>query len=237
MSGFDESRWSEREFSQEYRDNANGYIPDRGRMIAITLSFYRQFVKGDRHNRAIRVLDLGCGDGLFVHTLWQADAGLEATLVDASGDMLEAARQRLAGLEKKQFVQASFQDLVSGDRLKTSFDFVLSSLAIHHLRQDEKAALFEYIYTHLNPGGAFLNVDVVLSPSDDLERWYLALWYDWIASHSNPDLLGVPQRYKENPDNVPDTLMTQLQALEKTGFRQVDCYYKFGIYVMFGGRK
>jgi tRNA (cmo5U34)-methyltransferase len=47
----------------------------------------------------------------------------------------------------------------------------------------------------------------------------------------------VPQRYKANSDNVPDTLRVQLEALEKIGFRQVDCYYKFGIYVMFGGQK
>jgi tRNA (cmo5U34)-methyltransferase len=235
MTNYDASRWMDSEFAGEYRDNANGYIPNRHLMIQIVQSLYQHqiYVK----DRAARVLDLGCGDGLFVDALWKVDAQIDATLVDGSAEMLDAARQRLAGLEHKRLVQASFQDLLAKDTLEASYDLILSSLAIHHLRGDEKEALFQYIYNHLNPGGMFLNADVVLAPSDELEQWYLTLWREWIGHYSTSDLLGVPQRYKDNSDNVPDRLMMQLQALEHIGFRQVDCYYKFGIFVMFGGRR
>ena len=52
-----------------------------------------------------------------------------------------------------------------------------------------------------------------------------------------PELLDVPQRYKHNPDNHPDSLRDQLAMLEAAGFTAVDCYYKFGIFAMFGGQK
>jgi tRNA (cmo5U34)-methyltransferase len=36
--------------------------------------------------------------------------------------------------------------------------------------------------------------------------------------------------------NKPDTLEDQLEALSETGFRDVDCYYKNGIFAVFGGK-
>jgi tRNA (cmo5U34)-methyltransferase len=238
MSSFDNSRWSNTGFSQEYRDHADAYIPERRTFVEITGSLYRNLVKATGPRR---ILDLGCGDGFMIQELLKVDRGIEVTLVDGSQDMLDAACRRLAHFEKKHCVQSSFQDLLANDPLQKSYGFVLSSLAIHHLALAGKAALFEYVYRHLDPGGFFLNIDVVLSPSDALEGWYLELWQDWINDHSvgslKASLLPVPQKYKDNRDNHPDPLLPQLQVLEKIGFRNIDCFYKYGIFAMFGGSK
>jgi tRNA (cmo5U34)-methyltransferase len=67
------------------------------------------------------------------------------------------------------------------------------------------------------------------------------LWQEWIHAHSanskKESLLPVPQQYKDNRDNVPDPLVPQLRALKRTGFKNVDCFYKYGIFAMFGGSK
>jgi hypothetical protein len=81
-------------------------------------------------------------------------------------------------------VNATFQDLFGHDSLRNTFCFVVSSLAIHHLVMEEKAPLFEHIHGHLDPGGFFLNIDVVLSPTGNLESWYLTLWREWIDLHT-----------------------------------------------------
>jgi tRNA (cmo5U34)-methyltransferase len=237
MSKFDQSRWSDRNFSKEYREYADDYIPERYRMIDITKSLYKYFFKGKKK----RLLDLGCGDGLIVNELLKINKNIEATLVDASIDMMDSARKRLADFENIRFINAGFQDIKEADLLNKNFDFVLSALAIHHLKMDEKNELFKYIYSHLNQGGLFLNIDVVLSPTDELENLYLTIWGDWInqniSADKKPALLPIPQKYKDNPDNTPDTLLVQLSALEKIGFKNVDCYYKYGIFTMFGGGK
>jgi tRNA (cmo5U34)-methyltransferase len=238
MSNFDNSHWSDSYFAQEYRDQADGYVPERRRLIEIAQSLYRHLVKGGQPRR---ILDLGCGDGFMVQELLKVDDSIDATLVDGSQEMLKAAGKRLARYEKKHWVNASFQDLLARDPLQNTFSFVLSSLAIHHLVMAEKEALFEYVHRHLDPRGFFLNIDVVLSPTDDLEEWYLVLWREWIDAHAatsqKASLLPVPQKYKDNLDNVPDLLLPQLQALERIGFKNVDCYYKYGIFAMFGGSK
>jgi len=99
------------------------------------------------------------------------------------------------------------------------------------------------IYAHLNVDGHFLNIDVILASTETLEHWYLLLWKDWIterktmlgiAGNDNDDII---QRYKDNTDNKPDTLDEQLSALTSVGFKDVDCYYKYGIFTMYGGKK
>jgi tRNA (cmo5U34)-methyltransferase len=238
MSSFDNSRWSSSSFSQEYRDQADGYIPERRTFVEITDSLYRHMVQSTGPRR---VLDLGCGDGFMVHELLKMDSEIEATLVDGSQDMLAAACKRLAHFKNKHCVHASFQDLLANDPLPHTYRFILSSLAMHHLVMADKEALFEYAYRHLDPGGFFLNIDAVLSPSDALEEWYLQLWQDWIDAHAagsqKASLLPVPRKYKDNRDNVPDPLLPQLLALNRVGFNNVDCFYKYGIFAMFGGSR
>lgn len=240
MTEFDKSNWAEPEFSKGYRDNADVFIVERRRMLAILQSFYVHFVK-DRAPKTM--LDLGCGDGIVTAAIADADPSVAATLVDGSPDMLKKAEERLRGLPNARFVRASFEEILREDKISGAFDFIASSLAIHHLALDEKKALFRYAYGHLKPGGHFVNIDVVLAPSEDLEQWYLSLWRDWIAGQARASGLdggqfeSVIDGYKGNKDNKPDTLDSQLEALRSAGFKDVDCYYRYGIFTVFGGRR
>lgn len=235
---FDQSRWADSKFSQAYRAEADSYIPWRRLFMDSAISLHQFFLS--QKNRP-QVLDLGCGDGLFIEELLKSAPALEVVLVDGSKEMLEAARQRLASHSKIQYIQASFQELLEGNMLSGDFDCIFSSLAIHHLAFRDKVNLYGWIHDQLSPGGYLVNFDVVLSPSEELERWYLILWSEWLGNNSgasNQDrTLPIPQRYKENKDNQPDTLKSQLETLEKIGFQEVDCYCKYGIFSLFGGKK
>lgn len=238
MSKFKNSRWADSDFSQNYRDEANVYLPFRSQFIETAKSLFAHLI--DSKAQA-KILDLGCGDGLFIQELLKTFTPAGVTLVDGSAEMIEASQNRLGVNGNIRFMNASFQDLVAGEPLNEKFDFIYSSLAIHHLPFEEKKQLYEYIYRLLSPNGSFVNYDVVVPPSEKIETWYLSLWREWIRDH--PDkamgekLLGVPEQYKENTDNIPDTLESQLQALKEIGFNGVDCYLKHGIFALFGGSK
>ena len=238
MSKFDKSRWANSEFSQNYRDDADIYLPFRNKFIEIVKSFYKYFIS---HNTKARILDLGCGDGLFVQELLKSFTTASVMLIDGSAEMLEAAKKRLGIQANLNFIQASFQELLTDNLLKENFDFIYSSLAIHHLPFEEKRNLYAYIYNHLSPGGYFIHYDIVVPSTEKLEKWYLLLWRQWIKKHSAKErsekLLGIPEQYKDNPDNIPDTLKAQLDALNKIGFNNVDCFFKYGIFSLFGGSK
>jgi tRNA (cmo5U34)-methyltransferase len=238
MSKFEKSRWANNEFSQNYRDDADIYLPFRSQIIEVSKSLYGHFIF---RNSKAKVLDLGCGDGLFIQELSKSFRLGKVTLVDGSAEMLEAAQKRLSGKNSNSYIQASFQQLLANNSVSGNFDFIYSSLAIHHLTLEEKKILYTYIYEHLSSEGWFINYDVVLPPSDSLERWYLSLWRDWIKEHPSKErrgqLLGIPDQYKGNPDNIPDTLGSQLEVLNDVGFCNVDCFYKYGNFALFGGSK
>lgn len=235
MLKFEKSRWADSEFSQNYRDDANIYLPFRRQFIEVTKSLYAHFIDA---NIDARILDLGCGDGLFVQELLKSFSPASVTLVDGSAEMLEAAKKRLGNHGNLNFIKASFQDLLAGQSFNENFDFVYSSLAIHHLPFKEKKYLYAYIHRLLSAGGCFVHYDVVIPPSEKIEKWYLSLWKQWIKEHPAKErsekLLGIPELYKENPDNMPDTLESQMEILEEIGFKEIDCYFKYGIFSLFG---
>lgn len=234
---FDQSRWADRSFSQGYRDEANHFLPFRQIFVEVTKSIIEHFLA---HKTTIKLLDLGCGDGFFINS-FNPRMDDEIVLIDGSNEMLEASKHRLSRYANIEYIESSFQKLLITDPLEYRFDFIYSSLAIHHLMLKDKIDLYRYIYNHLNEYGIFINYDVVLAPSIKLEEWYIAFWQECIGGHSNEDkddkIKMVPYKYKDNPDNVPDTLYDQMNALKEIGFSNIDCYLKLGVFCLFGGTK
>jgi tRNA (cmo5U34)-methyltransferase len=165
-------------------------------------------------------------------------------MIDGNEGMLRKAKERLKEYNSVNFIKATFQEILNGAIELGNYDFCVSSMAIHHLEMSEKASLFHCIISHLNAGGRFVNIDVVLPPSGELEEWYFAMWKDWlehmmkrfnVKDELPEDLI---RRYKDPSSmNRPDTLGNQLTALKEAGFFDVDCYFKNGIFTVFGGKK
>ncbi|HYA26977.1 MAG TPA: methyltransferase domain-containing protein [Thermodesulfovibrionales bacterium] len=241
MENFGDSSWAKEDFSKKYLERADIYIVDRSKMLWMVVSFYFHFFDG---RKGISLLDLGCGDGMLTEQILRLDSTASVTLVDGSETMLQKARERLTGFENVCFVQASFHELLRNEVKLSEFDLCLSSQAIHHLDTSEKTSLFRYIYVHLNHGGCFVNIDVVRAASGEVQEWYYAVWRDWMQAmferfNIDDELpTDIIRRYKDPSSmNRPDTLETQLRTLSETGFTNVDCYYKNGIFTVFGGKK
>ncbi len=234
MTDYNESLWADPEFSENFAKSADGIILERGRLIGVLKSFYGHFL-GDREHA--EVLDLGCGDGTLTHELMKEYGNFSVTLLDGSEDMLAKARRLVHEGRRAKFINASFQELLGGKFDLPEYGFIFSSLAIHHLETEEKRELFAYVRDSLALGGYFLNIDVVLPPTEDLEGWYLETWREWVDEAGVEDGADIIGRYKGNQDNKPDTLQGQLDMLTRLGYREVDCYYKNGIFVVFGGRR
>jgi SAM-dependent methyltransferase len=90
-----------------------------------------------------RVLEIGCGTGLFTERF--AESGAEIIAVDLSSDLLDIARHR--GLPARvHFLEKNFEDCA----VDGPFDAVIGSSILHHLDLDRT---WKKILTLLKPGG------------------------------------------------------------------------------------
>jgi SAM-dependent methyltransferase len=122
------SRWS----PADYARNA-AFVPELGRAVVELLA----------PRPGERILDLGCGDGVLTEAL--VAAGAEVIGVDASPDMIAAAKAR--GLDAQ---------VMDGQALRfdSEFDAVFSNAALHWML--DPPAVARGVFRALKPGGRFV---------------------------------------------------------------------------------
>jgi SAM-dependent methyltransferase len=99
--------------------------------------------------RGKRVLDAGCGPGVYAE--WLANRGAEVVAFDANEKMVGLARERLG--DQAQVVQANLEhplEFLTGG----SFDIVISSLVMDYVKDWER--VFGEFYRVLREGGTLV---------------------------------------------------------------------------------
>lgn len=165
-----------------------------------------------------RFVDLGTGDGRLIGLIREQHPDARALGVDFSEPMLAHARERLAG---DPLVELREHDLAQPLAVQAPVDAVVSALAIHHLEDERKQALFREVHALLGPGGVFVNLDLVAATSArQHERFRLAI--------------GRPQ---DDPADRLAGLCDQLAWLRDAGFEDADCQFKWLQLALFVGTR
>ncbi|GLZ61619.1 MULTISPECIES: class I SAM-dependent methyltransferase [Micromonospora] len=182
--------------------------------------------------RTPEVLDLGAGTGLLSLLLAAAVPGVRLTLVDAAPAMLARATDQLdARSVSHRTVHADLADPLPAGR----YDAVVSALAIHHLDDAGKRALYRRAAGVLVPGGVFVNAEQVAGPTPELDRRYDEVWTARITElGSSPEEIAAARERMSH--DRPATVADQCRWLTEAGLVDVDCYFKEWRFAVFGGR-
>lgn len=205
----DLSEWSSPEHALKYLASQD-QVPHRTEGEATLLEFLPV--------RLARCLDLGTGDGRLLALVLAARPDASAIGLDMSPPMLEAARRRFAGDGRVRIIEHDLNDPLPGDG---AFDAIVSSFAIHHCADPRKKAVYQECFDRLAPGGVFLNLEHVASPTSRLQGQCLAA-------------MGMT-REDEDTSNILLDVWTQVRWLSEIGFDDADCHWKWRELALLGG--
>jgi SAM-dependent methyltransferase len=235
--------WKAPELAANYLEGVRGAVPLAAEQMDVMVRLIAALAAPAR-----RVLDLGCGNGILAAAILHRYPNAEAVLLDFSEAMLEAARQNPSlRTARVRYVLADFGDpaWVSAVAGWVPFDVVVSGLAIHHQPDERKRALYAEIHDLLAPGGLFLNVEHVSSPTPWVQAVFDELYVDSLYSlherrGSTKTREQVAQEFYYRPDKAANILApvdVQCRWLRDIGYRDVDCYFKILELAVFGGRR
>ncbi len=142
--------WKSGTLVANFLSGVRGGIPYAADQIEIML---RIAAAGNR--QVGRFLDLGSGDGTLAAAVLTRCPDAEATLVDFSAPMMEAAWARLDGANSPhRFILADFGQRGWTDAVGATvpFDLVVSGYAIHHQPDEGKRRVYQEVYDLLAPG-------------------------------------------------------------------------------------
>ena len=111
-----------------------------------------------------RILDLGAGDGRLLALAKLVRPKAYGVAMDFSPTMLEKSRSRFAEDVKVEVMEHDLNNTLPDIG---TFDVVLSCFAIHHLSDERKHAIYSEVFTLLEPGGIFCNLEHVASPKKE----------------------------------------------------------------------
>ena len=202
--------------------------PKRHEMIRVI----RELLPFDKADK-IWVLDLGTGTGILSLQIAEQYPKSSILAVDGSERMIEMARVRLKDrTDQVEFQKGDFREL---NLANESLDLVVSTLALHHLTENEKFHLLKSIRSALMPGGYFFNGDLIASENTAVEPKIQDLRIKGILERARPDderfqtyqaAQEFLKKLEENEDDKPLRLTEDLALMENAGFKNIEVYWK-----------
>jgi len=232
--------WGSSDFIKRWANKSGWQAPIREVQTAMVLRMIPHPI-----DEPIRILDIGAGYGALAVAVPNDRPNSTAVCLDASEAMLRLGMERNSNLSDRiKFIQAS---LDAADWLKSvegTFDAVISARALHHFTENHRRRyIFKEVFGVVRPGGCVINADNVPAPTKALgERYRQARdeYLDHFIKGSSGDKTNLAEAQAASPSTYQGPhnngyLEEDLAWLREAGFEDVDCFWKFGTTVVYGG--
>lgn len=171
------------------------------------------------------LLDLGCGTGLELDSIFKLYPDVAVTGIDITEEMLEKLREKY---KDKQIT------LINGDYFNTDigqcrFDAAISFQTMHHFNHEMKTGLYKKVFDSLRNGGCYIECDYMVETQEEEEYWF----------SENARIRGelnIPKNVLYHYD-TPCTIRNQITMLLRAGFVHVEKVFRIGNTTILTARK
>ena len=173
------------------------------------------------------VYDLGCSTGTMLKHLVRAipeKQKIRFVGLDNSEAMLNKARGKLKGhLKRCALVKANMES----DFGLSDASVVIMNYTLQFLSPRRRAAMLKKIYQGLRPGGGLILIEKVQGESDDLNDLFVEQYHAYKRNQGYSKLEIAKKREALEKVLIPLKPGKNRDLLEKSGFRQVDIFFKW----------
>jgi ubiquinone/menaquinone biosynthesis C-methylase UbiE len=216
--------------------------PNRSKMVQVALEVL-PFPK----TAALHAIDLGMGTGYFTERFLNHFPNSEVLGIDGAQTMIDLASERLRSLASRvQFVTGDFRSLQQLAGGAGTADVVFSAYALHHLNRPDKEAVLRQVVELLAPEGWFVNADLIIADSPEVESRVQQLRVAGIVERAG----GSDNRFVDsastrrflddleaNEGDQPLTLAEDLDVLRSSGLKNVSTFWLEYRELVSGGQK
>jgi tRNA (cmo5U34)-methyltransferase len=207
-----------------FDERSGDYDPHMRQALASFGAFYGAVAQPIPHTREpLQILDLGCGTGLELGAILRRAPKARITGIDLSAGMLAQLRRKHAEhLGQILLIQGSY---LAMPLTRTTYDYVVSVMTLHHLRPAAKRCLYERIRRALVEGGRYIEGDYIVPENGVARAW--AEYQEKAVRLED----GGPGRYHVD---LPLPMAMQRELLLQAGFGQVHVLWaeaKSAVYV------
>jgi tRNA (cmo5U34)-methyltransferase len=216
--------------------------PNRSKMVQIALEVL-PFPK----TAALRAIDLGIGTGYFTERFLNNFPNSRVLGIDGAQAMIELAKARLKSLASRvEFVIGDFRRLQELTPDAGTVDVVFSAYALHHLSRPDKETVLRQVVELLVPGGWFVNADLIVTDSPELENRLQQIRVTGIVERAR----GSDNRFADSAStrqfltdlekkeaDQPLTLAEDLALLRSSGLENVSAFWLEYRELVSGGQK
>jgi len=160
----------------------------------------------------VRLLDLGSGLGYQLDAIFDRLPNVQVQCLDVSAAMLTGLRERLA--QHADRIETRQISYVEADLGEDAYDYIISSLTVHHLPRATKLSLFRRIHRALRAEGRYVELDDVATTAQQ-EAIGIRDYEAHIASREG----AVKGEWNHN---MNFTVETEKTVLLEAGFSQVE---------------
>ena len=216
--------------------------PNRSKMVQVAIEML-PFPR----TTALRAIDLGIGTGYFTRQFLNHFPNSRVLGIDGAEAMVDLAKARLTSIASRvQFVIGDFRKLQQLAPDAGTADVVFSAYALHHLGRPDKERVLREVVELLVPGGWFINADLIVADSPELERRLQELRIAGIVERAGgsdnrfPDSASTRQflaDLERKEADHPLTLAEDLALLRSSGLKNVSAFWLEYRELVSGGQK